>query len=231
MSGLQVRRLSPCKGRTLVIGDVHGCANELLTLIKAFNPGPQDRLMAVGDLINRGPDSRKVLDLVRRWKIEAVQGNHEDRLLTAWRENKESILKAKDVDTFHKLRKKDFATLATWPHILEVPSLKMIVVHGGVDPAMPWPKQDPRTVLTIQVLNNKGRPARRAEAPSGAPWARDWNGPEHVFYGHTPRPHPLCHPFATGLDTGCVYGFTLTAVVLPHTEFLRVHAGKAYVDS
>lgn len=230
MSDVRIRKLSPCPGRTLIIGDVHGCAEELDTLIRAFFPRPEDRMIAVGDLINRGPDSHAVLDLVREWQIETVLGNHEHRLLTAHQSGDWSILKSKDKETFSSLRKADFATLADWPHVLHIPSLKALVVHGGVDPVKPWPEQDARTLLTIQVLDAKGRPARRSDAPSGIPWARAWNGPEHIYYGHTPRPHPLCHPFATGLDTGCVYGYTLTAVVLPEVEFLRVHARKAYVE-
>lgn len=230
MSELHIKTLTPCSGRTLVMGDVHGCAEELATLIRAFAPRPGDRMVAVGDLINRGPDSRGVLDLVREWKIEAVLGNHENRLLKAYRSGNPGTLKSKDANTYAVLRDKDFATLTGWPHFLHIPSLKSIVVHGGIDPANPWPEQVPETILTIQVLDEKGAPARRADAPTGTPWAANWKGPEHIFYGHTPRPHPLCHPYATGLDTGCVYGYTLTAVVLPEIEFLRVHARKAYVQ-
>jgi predicted phosphodiesterase len=229
MASPDIKRLPPCPGRTLVIGDVHGCADELHTLIDAFSPAPEDRLIAAGDLINRGPDSPGVLDLVRTHKIHTVLGNHEQRLLTAFLSGNPGTLKPKDRPTFDALQPGDWQQIADWPHVLHIPSLKAIVVHGGLDPRLPWQEQDASTLINIQVLDKNGMPAKRSSAPSGIPWAVRWKGPEHVYYGHTPRPHPLLHPFATGLDTGCVYGYTLTAVSLPDFEFFRVHARKRYV--
>ncbi|MGC9451086.1 MAG: metallophosphoesterase [Oceanipulchritudo sp.] len=227
---LVIQRLHPCSGRTLFIGDVHGCAQELETLIAAFAPGPADRLVAVGDLVNRGPDSRGVLGLIREHAIHCLLGNHEQRLLRAWESGNRDLLKAKDRTTFSKLDDADFERIRPWPHVIEIPSLKVVAVHGGFAPGVPWREQDPLVVTHIQVLDRLGRPARRSDAPNGRPWAETWKGPEHVIYGHTPRPHPLLHPKATGLDTGCVYGYTLTALSLPDGEFFRVHARRPYVD-
>jgi predicted phosphodiesterase len=230
MAKPDIKRLPPCSGRTLVIGDVHGCAEELHTLIEAFAPQANDRLIAAGDLINRGPDSHGVLELARAHSIQPVLGNHEQRLLTAFLSNNPGILKPKDRPTFEALQPKDWQWISEWPHMLHIPSRKALVVHGGLDPRFPWQEQDSGTLINIQVLDKKGLPAKRSSTPTGIPWAARWNGPEHVYYGHTPRPHPLLHPFATGLDTGCVYGYTLTAVALPDFEFFRVHARKRYVS-
>lgn len=230
MADLQIQRLDPCAGRTLIIGDVHGCSDELHTLIEAFSPRPEDRLIAAGDLINRGPDSRRTLALAREARILPVLGNHEARLLNAWRKQDKSLLKSKDRKTFAQLVKDDWDWIAQWPHVLEIPSLRALVVHGGFAPGIPWKANDPGTVLSIQVLDRKGCPAKRSRSPNGQPWALKWTGPEHVYYGHTPRPHPLIHPFATGLDTGCVYGYSLTALSLPDSEIYRVHARRTYVD-
>src|SRR2546421_12358125 len=67
----------------LVIGDVQGCHQELVELLAAakFDPARQ-RLAFVGDLINRGPDSRGVLELAKRYDARVVVGNHEDALLS-----------------------------------------------------------------------------------------------------------------------------------------------------
>ena len=229
MGKVRIKRLTPCTGRTLIIGDVHGCADELKTLLEAFSPRAEDRLIAAGDLINRGPNSPGVLELVRAHGIETVLGNHEIRLLRAWKKGKDSILKTKDKATFSVLKDADWEWMETWPHVLDIPSLKSIVVHGGFAPGVSWRKQEPGIVTQIQVLDKKGLPAKRSDAPSGRPWAESWTGPEHVYYGHTPRPHPLFHPFATGLDTGCLYGYTLTAISLPEREIFRVHARHNYV--
>ena len=227
---LDIQTLPPCPGRTLFIGDVHGCANELETLITAFDPRPEDRLIGLGDLINRGPDSVAVMDLVRRHGILCILGNHEARLLAAHRRQDPALLKAKDFPTFKNLRPADFETIARWPHVFAIPSLKVIAVHGGFQPGLPWKKQDPAVVLRIQVLDALNRPAKRSDVPDGRPWADTWTGPEHVIYAHTPRPKPLLHAKATGLDTGCVYGHTLTALSLPDGTFHRARARRAYVD-
>jgi predicted phosphodiesterase len=228
MAALTIKQLPPCPGRTLVIGDVHGCAEELATLIEAFAPSSRDRLLSTGDLINRGPDSPAVLRLARQHRIQPVLGNHEIRLLRAWQSGNSSLLKSSDLPTFKALTPADWEWIAGWPHVLRIPSLKALVVHGGFLPGVPWEKQDPGTVTRIQVLDRRGAPAKRSECPSGKPWAASWAGPEHAYYGHTPRPHPLFHPHASGLDTGCVYGYSLTALSLPEAEIYRVHARRPY---
>ena len=57
-----------------------------------------------------------------------------------------------------------------------------------------------------------------------------WTGSRHVIYGHTPRPHPVLHANATGLDTGCVYGYTLTGISLPDFKVYKVAARRAYFE-
>jgi serine/threonine protein phosphatase 1 len=73
--------------RTIAIGDVHGCANALAALIAAIDPADADRLILLGDLVDRGPDSRgvveAVIDLGKRCQVIIVQGNHEEMLLAA----------------------------------------------------------------------------------------------------------------------------------------------------
>lgn len=227
---LITKSLPPCPGRTLIVGDVHGCREELEILIDAFGPRQGDRIISTGDLINRGPDSPGVLDLARHHGIEPVLGNHEIRLLKAWESGQAECLKARDRRTLGELKEADWRWIRTWPHVLELHQARSLVVHGGFLPDQPWRGQPPGVVTRIQVLDRMGLPAKRSNAPAGRPWAADWKGPEHVFYGHTPRPHPLTHPFATGLDTGCVYGYTLSGIILPDREVYRVHARRAYVE-
>src|SRR5258708_33332683 len=70
--------------RTIVVGDVHGCSGELETLLEQVMLGPGDRLIMVGDLVARGPDSRGVLATVRAAAGRSVLGNHEAKILS-WR--------------------------------------------------------------------------------------------------------------------------------------------------
>ncbi|MEX0326758.1 MAG: metallophosphoesterase [Puniceicoccaceae bacterium] len=230
MGGLRIKTLSPAKGRTLFIGDVHGCAKELEKLLKAFKKKKRDRIIFVGDLINGGPKSTRVLEIARDLSAKSVLGNHEVRFLRARKAKNKSYLKRKDREAYESLSKADWKWINAWPHLIHIPESKILVVHGGFDPAVKWRKQDEDMVTQIQVITQKRKPARRATVPRGAPWADAWEGPEHVIYGHTPRPHPLLHAKATGLDTGCVYGYALSAISLPDHTIYRIPASRAYYD-
>jgi hypothetical protein len=72
-----------------------------------------------------------------------------------------------------------------------------------------------RTLMTIRSLGPDGRPSDRSNGPA---WGTRYHGPVHVVFGHHAQPEPQIHPFATGIDTGCVYGGTLTAMVLRDGE-------------
>ncbi|MGA1205671.1 MAG: metallophosphoesterase [Opitutales bacterium] len=229
MSKLRIEKLPQCEGRTLIIGDVHGCLEEMALVLKQFKPTPDDRILTVGDLINRGPDSRATIDFARENGIRSVLGNHEKRLLKAWRNGGRSQLKNHSRKTFAILTEDDFQWIDSWPHIFNIPSLKSLVVHGGFVPGKKWKRQSAFDVTYVQVIDRHGHPAKRADAPKGRPWADFYEGKKHVFYGHTPRPHPLLHARATGLDTGCVYGGELTAVSLPDFSFYRASAKRPYI--
>lgn len=77
-------------GRTIAIGDIHGCSDALATLIDAVAPGPADTVVALGDYIDRGPRSREVMDqliaLAGRCRLVSLLGNHEEVLLDALRD-------------------------------------------------------------------------------------------------------------------------------------------------
>ena len=70
-------------GRSIWIGDVHGCALELADLLDAISPTAEDRVIFVGDLVARGPDTPGVLRMVRETSALCVRGNHEHRLILA----------------------------------------------------------------------------------------------------------------------------------------------------
>src|SRR5262245_18080551 len=74
-------------GRTIAIGDIHGCLTELVVLLDAIAPSPDDAIVTLGDYIDRGPDSRGVLDrlmaLAERCRLLTLLGDHEEMLLDA----------------------------------------------------------------------------------------------------------------------------------------------------
>jgi serine/threonine protein phosphatase 1 len=86
--------MSRDSGRTIAIGDVHGCAHALAALVEAIAPAADDRIVMLGDLIDQGRDSAEVLDrlieLKSHCQVVLIQGNHEEMLLAA-RDNEEAL--------------------------------------------------------------------------------------------------------------------------------------------
>lgn len=85
-----VSRSDPSMSRTIAIGDIHGCSTALIGLLAAIDPEPDDTIVTLGDYIDRGIDSRGVLDrlleLSRRSRLVSLLGNHEEMLLDALQE-------------------------------------------------------------------------------------------------------------------------------------------------
>lgn len=215
-------------GRLIAIGDIHGCYTELTELLERVEPGRDDQLIFLGDLINRGPDSLRVIDLARQHRALCLLGNHELRLLTFRRTGDRSALKETDETTFSQLRPDDWTFLEKMPLTHEIEELQTVFVHGGFLPNEPWSKQTASVVTRIQVIDDQGRPRKRAECPECPPWADLWSGPPFVVYGHTPRPEIYKLKWSAGIDTACVMGGYLTAYILPEKRFVQVKARRRY---
>lgn len=217
--------------RTIVIGDVHGCADEFQALLDKLSLQPDDRVIQAGDLVNRGPDSHRAIKLARKYKIEAIVGNHELRLLQFHKEGDSNILKDYDKATIDQLTDSD------WKYLSKLPSYKYdgirdtVIVHGGFLPNQPWQSQSLEITTRIQVIDQNGNAAKRSDAPDAKAWAEYWKAPPFVVYGHTPRAEVAIHEGAIGIDTGCVYGGHLTAYILDDKSIVQVRANKAYAFS
>jgi serine/threonine protein phosphatase 1 len=215
-------------GRLIAVGDIHGCHNEFADLLDLLKPAPGDRVVLLGDLVNRGPDSRKVIDLARAAGSVSLLGNHELRLLKFRKTGDRKYMKEHDLETFDALRPEDWAYLETMTLTFEEPELNTVFVHGGFLPGEPWQKQPAEIVTRIQVVDREGRPRKRADEPDAPSWADLWSGPPFVVYGHTPRPEVYKLKWSVGIDTGCVMGGQLTAYVLPERRIVQVKARQRY---
>jgi diadenosine tetraphosphatase ApaH/serine/threonine PP2A family protein phosphatase len=215
-------------GRLIAIGDIHGCHLEFAELLDKLDLEREDRLVLLGDLVNRGPDSCRVLDLARERRAISLLGNHELRLMKYRRTEDKKYAKEHDLDTFAQLRPGDWDYLEQMPLTFEEPELNAVFVHGGFLPGQPWQKQSAEIVTRIQVVDRDGSPAKRSSSPGAPAWADLWNGPPFVVYGHTPRAEVYKLKWSVGIDTGCVLGGYLTACVLPEKRFVQVKARKAY---
>lgn len=217
--------------RTIAIGDVHGCADEFEELLKRLKLKSDDKVIQVGDLVNRGPDSHRVIKLAREYQVESIIGNHELRLITARGENKLSLLNQYDLVTLEELTKDDWNYLEAMPKLLYEAQIDTVFVHGGFLPNKSWQTQDSELITNIQVIDKEGKAAKRSDAPNAAPWADSWSGSPFVVYGHTPRPRVFERKGSIGIDTGCVYGGHLTAYIIEDKSLVQVRAHNAYAHS
>lgn len=219
------------KGRVIAVGDIHGCAAEFEQLLAKLALTKHDRLILLGDLVNRGPDSSRVIALAREHAHRALLGNHELRLLNYRRTGDPTHLKKSDHETLRQLDHRDWAYLASMPLTFHLPEFNTVLVHAGFMPGRPWRGQAARVVTRIQVVGPDGEPHKRSDYPEKPHWSEQWGGPPFVIYGHTPRREPAVARWSLGIDTSCVQGGALTACVLPGRTLVQVPARERYFDS
>ncbi len=172
-----------------IVGDVHGCHDRLQALLGRIDPSGDDLLLFVGDLIRKGPDSRKVVDLVRESdNMLSVRGNNEEKVIDG----------RKDIPELYGVEEYigGMPVVVSWDD--------QLIVHGGVDPRRPLHEQDVEELLNTRAIPPEG-------GYDGPFWFDRFEGPPRVFFGHTVLAEPAIGEWAVGLDTGCVYGGELTA--------------------
>lgn len=214
-----------------MIGDVHGCLDELQDLLRWCSiDKAADQVILVGDLVAKGPDSQGVVQLARERGFEAVLGNHDAKVLSVGRDapqptdgggGKDHALVARS------LGPEDWRYLEDLPLYRALSDLEAVVVHAGLVQGVPLEEQPRNLLINMRSITPTGEPSKRVDA--GVPWASRWRGPSHVLFGHDAIRGLQRHPFATGLDTGCVYGRSLTAIILPEKRLVSVPARRAYV--
>lgn len=217
-----------CKGdrvmkRTIVVGDIHGCYDELVALLDKLALSRDDRVVCVGDLIVKGEKNREVLELfITDERFSAVLGNHDRALLRYWR-GAEITLKTAQQRCAGELvvdQERYAAYLEALPLMINLNS--HLVVHAGVRPGIPV---DEQTIEDLTELRTLG-PDRTSR--EGVPWYEAYAGPAVVLFGHWPASELRRGSHAIGLDTGCVFGHRLTAYVIETGEFVSVPASRAY---
>lgn len=227
-------------GRLLCIGDVHGCASELETLLRHLDAEPTDRLVFLGDYVDRGPQSldcvRIVLEMKRSFPgTVALRGNHEEMFLgylgmggahgrvflsnggtqTMRSFGLRGPLGTNEPTAEETVREElKFLRDALELHFAEG---GVVFVHAGIRPGVPIAEQVPDDLLWIRE--------EFLDADPGLPWL--------VVFGHTPYRHgPFFDvPRKIGLDTGCVYGGHLSCLDLTQGTLHQVKRGERRVRS
>jgi serine/threonine protein phosphatase 1 len=214
-------------GRVLVVGDIHGCVDELNVLLDAVNPSSDDTVVFLGDYIDRGPYSREVVDRVLRLRQEGprcvfLKGNHEDMFLgflglggrygqafvmngggatlrSYGLEGQEGPKVAHSLPPEHKQFYLDLKS-----HFAHGAYL---CVHAGVHPLRSLAQQDEEDLLWIREEFIRNRHLL----------------PYTVLFGHTPQREVLIDlPYKIGLDTGLVYSNKLSCLELRDGQLIQV---------
>lgn len=237
-----------------IIGDVHGCARELTSLLgrlgyhrpssrHPFRNPEGRRVVFVGDFVDRGPQiveaTRIAMDMCHSGTALAVAGNHDVDLADCL-ENGEETGKTGTLKSIQQIRAlpaaarrrfikrfRDF--VVTLPAHLVLDGGRLAVAHAGVkEPFLGRESDEARRFAlygeTTGELDVYGLPIR-------VKWAAAYTGPTLVVYGHTATPEPEWLNNTVNIDTGCVYGGRLTALRYPEKELVEVTAGRTYYRS
>lgn len=220
--------------RTYVIGDIHGCLDEIERVLEFVTPGAGDTLCFLGDYIDRGPKPRGVVDRLIRLGAEGVRciflkGNHEDMFLAymgyAGHYGEAFLFNGGDstMASYAIQGRRGRAAAERLPpeHLAFFIGLRSWVqlgrffcVHAGVRPTRPLDDQSEEDRFWI----------REEFILSEHPF------PVTVLFGHTPQREVLLHlPFKVGLDTGLVYGNKLSCLEITAHQLLQIGRGERHV--
>ncbi len=205
--------------KTILIGDIHACSREFSALLDLVAPGASDRLILLGDLVNKGPDPAGVVRIARSLEAICLRGNHENDHLF-WRTDgvrprRESVRTRKlmpEVDYEGYL-----SMAAGMPLFYE--SAELIAVHGAVVPGLPLLDQSPALLTGDETPD----PSWKDGIDLGRP----------LVVGHKRYRKDFAKPCIEngkfyGIDTGCVYGGALTALEWPSGKIWQVKAERDY---
>jgi Calcineurin-like phosphoesterase len=238
-----------------IIGDVHGCADELIDLLGLLGyrvtfsgegdvrraqvtPPPGRRAFFAGDLVDRGPNSpdvlRIVMDMVEAGQALCVAGNH-DVTCIRWLEGHASHLHhgldktaEQFADESPAFADRVLAFLTGLKGHLWVDGGRLAVAHAGVREAMIG-----RATGKVRAFSLYGDTESKPAA-DGLPvryhWALDYRGETAVAYGHTPVAEVGWVNNTLCIDTGCCFGGRLTALRWPEREIVSVPARATYVQ-
>lgn len=230
-----------------IIGDVHGCFEELVALLTelgydvdpagtgAHHPDGR-RAFFVGDLVDRGPATPAVLRLamgmVAAGDALCIPGNHENKLQRA--------LQGRNVTVSHGLAE-SLDQLAAEPsefttqvsefidglvsHLV-LDDGKLVVAHAGLREDMHGRASG--AVRSFALYGDTTGETDEFGLPVRYPWAEDYRGTAMVVYGHTPVPEATWLNRTICIDTGCVFGGSLTALRYPERELVSVPAARMY---
>ena len=213
--------------KRLIIGDIHGCFRELQDLLDKAGMSEGDEIIALGDLVDRGPDSKQVLKFFRtQSNCSSLMGNHERKHIRSLRKEIRPALS--QTITRLQIGNNDYEEACSFmeklPRFLELP--EAILVHGFFEPEIPLAEQKETVIVGTMsgekyLMKNYNRQ-----------WYELYNDEKPLVVGHRrylDRNQPLIYRDRVfGIDTGCCLGGALTGVILPNFKIVSVSSRKNY---
>lgn len=239
-----------------IIGDVHGCFDELFALLKSLGyilpdgtsaaeagticHHPEGRkVVFVGDLVDRGPRTPDVLKLVmgmvEAGRVLCVMGNHDSKLLRKLRGSdvkishglEASLAQFEPEPMEFKEKVVDFLDGLVSHYILD--GGRLVVAHAGLREDLQGRASS--RVRSFAMYGDTTGETDEFGLPVRLNWAADYRGKAMVVYGHTPAPSAEWLNHTINIDTGCVFGGRLTALRYPEKELISVPAARVYAES
>lgn len=233
-----------------LIGDVHGCIEELHALLARlgwqrdgdsyiYPHAPSRRLVFLGDLVDRGPDSPAVLelvmDLVAQGRAFCVPGNHDAKLLRHLSGEhvrishglKETLEQFAESPASLASRVKTFLRSLV-PHLV-LDQGRLVVAHAGIQER--YQGRNSGRIRSFCYYGDTNGETDSFGLPIRYNWALDYKGDATVVYGHTPVQSASWINSTICIDTGCVFGGKLTALRYPERELVSVPALATYYET
>lgn len=236
-----------------IIGDIHGCLNEFLEMLfklkytlknGVYSHSQNRKLVSLGDLNDRGPDSLKVIEIIINMSNSGnalyVYGNHCNKFYRYLKGNKVKVMHGLETTAneynsltenekeLFKAKYFDFYNNQKYYRILD--NGKLVVSHAGIKESMIGISNENKRLIsfclygdTTGKFRSDGRPIRRN-------WAQEYRGKQVIVYGHTPVKEAVFFNNTIDIDQGCVFGGKLTALRYPEFEIVQVNSSMPYIE-
>ncbi len=207
--------------RQFIIGDIHGCYDELQELLAKAALNSDDEIRSIGDLVDRGGDSAAVVEFFRTTdNADSLMGNHERKHVRWFEEEIEPA--ASQIITRKQIGEAEYpdviAFMSDLPQYMELPDA--VLVHGFYEPGVKL--EDQRETVVVGTMSGEDYLRKRFSWP----WYERYDGDKPLIMGHrdyTEKMQVLNYKDRVwGIDTRCVYGGSLTGLLLPDFKIISV---------
>ena len=215
--------------RTIFIGDIHGCYNELIDLLAKVHYCPtKDHLISMGDLVHKGPYSHKVLEFFYESHAEVIMGNHDWHFLRALKDGRRMYKEGHEILSKTNLSKEQLIKwIEKFPYYIK--GNGFIAVHGAFDPSKKkYSETDPHDMISGRYYDPQTETvlSSRKKAHAGVKaWYKAFPAKRTertIIFGHWAQPEARFYKNFRCIDTGCCYGGNLSCLIWPDDKLVSV---------